>query len=194
MEANTRLLNARQAGRFVPDLDRCARRDGFTLRLNDWLRPYLTVPDDRAAALAKAWEDRDAAAVAAVLEAEPLWEPGSIRAVRDREAAGDTATAAANARLRAHFFPSLESLGEAARLSRANGEDAAAREVLADLETARWELARPEALASRARANLRLFRESGRASLAELYATWLASRAQPEVASGDARVDPGAPA
>ena len=194
VEANTRLLNARQAGRFVPDLDRCARRDGFTLRLNDWLRPYLTVPDDRAAALAKAWEDRDAAAVAAVLEAEPLWEPGSIRAVRDREAAGDTATAAANARLRAHFFPSLESLGEAARLSRASGEDAAAREVLVDLETARRELARPEALASRARANLRLFRESGRASLAELYATWLASRAQPEVASGDARVDPGAPA
>ena len=85
-------------------------------------------------------------------------------------------------------------LGEAARLSRANGEDAAAREVLVDLETARRELARPEALASRARANLRLFRESGRATLAELYATWLASRGLPEVASGDARVDPADPA
>jgi GT2 family glycosyltransferase len=191
VEANTRLLNARQVGRFVPDLDRFARRDGFTLRLNDWLRPYLTVPDDRAAALGTACGDRGAAADAAVLEAEPLWEPGYVRAIRDREAAGDAATAAASARLRAHFFPSLESLGEAVRLSRASGEDAAAREVLADLETARQALARPEALAARARANLQLFRESGRAPLAELYRQWLASRGQPAVASGDAMVDPG---
>ena len=174
--ANTKLLNDRQAGRFVADLADQARRDGFVTRLNAWLRPYLSVPAEREAALARECPADDSAAAEAFLDAQPLWQGGYVLAARAWEAAGAIPQALATARLRAHFFPSQDSLAEVARLSGLAGDQTAWQESLAGLELARRELDRPAVLTARARANATLCRQAGRPELAGCYEAWIAAQ------------------
>lgn len=173
MGANARLLNERCLGAFVPDLQRLAARDGFDVRLNAWLEPFLVeaehpnVPMDAP--------NGDAAALTAHLEQRPLDPAGYAALARLLRRQGDAAGLARVQGLRAMFFPGPESCARAREACLAAGDAPGAGYWAERLESGRRLLADPRGLTARAREGAAFFRKAGEKKMEAVYLRWIAS-------------------
>lgn len=162
---NARLLNERCRGSFSSDLHRFARQEGFEVRLNDWLEPYLAESDDR-----ELEKDLD---LAAELGEHPLWERGYSPLAGQLEAEGRHAEALAWQELCAGFFPRQEHFARALMLAALAGREERRKHWEARMRQATELIRDRERLVQRARTNLKWFKESGEQELAVLYRAWL---------------------
>ncbi len=174
---NTRLLNERCPGGFVPDLHRVGMEDGFVPALSPALELYLTLPSEREAALTDAFSRAfDADRCRLRLLAEPLWRGGYTLLAGHLERVG-TAEALAEAldwrSLQVRFFPLAEHAAALARTAARAGDAAMAENAVQATADLRATAADAAALHEKADALARWGRNAGDAVLAGLYADWL---------------------
>lgn len=115
---NARVLKERCLALLVPDLAFHAAHDGYELRLNAVLRPYLALPQRRERMLdGRLSQGLEADECAELLQREPLWLTGYGYFARMLEARGDVAGACAQRFLQSRFCPDAECMAELARLA-----------------------------------------------------------------------------
>ncbi len=169
---NARVLKERCLTLLVPDLAFHAARDGYELRLNAVLRPYLALPPRRERIFAgRLSQGLGAAECAELLQREPLWLAGYGHLAGMLEAWGDVAGACAQRFLQSRFCPDAECMVELARLARLCGD--AKRLSMAENWLAwRTEITRSGELPKVA-AEVAVFMQSlGLEDLATLYRCW----------------------
>lgn len=174
---NTRLLNERCPGGFVPDLHRIGMEDGFAPALSPALEVYLTLPPEREAALTTAFTRTfDADRCRLRLLAEPLWQGGYALLAGHLERLG-TAEALVEAldwrSLQVHFFPLAENAAALARTAARAGDAVMAENAVRAATDLRATAADTAALRKKADALARWGRSVGDTALAGLYADWL---------------------
>lgn len=106
---NARVLKERCLDMICPDLHLIAAAEGYELRISDWLRPYLALPERRRAMLDKRLVravDKDELEEA--LRYEPLWHEGRKRLIALYRGEGDLGAAARQAFLWGKFYHSFE--------------------------------------------------------------------------------------
>lgn len=169
--ANSSLLVSRHGPRLNPDIHMHAARDGYAIRLNEWLLASPCLPprrreelDARAATGApQLWAD--------LLEEEPFWDAGYTLLAGWLEARNAFSEALHFRSLAAHFQPSRAAyLALATTARRAGSEDIAAH---ADsrLQTVATQLA---TVRHKALQRLRWAGDAGERFWEKLYADWLA--------------------
>ncbi len=174
---NARLINERQPGGFTPDAHLHALADGFMPAVSPGLEFYLRLPEEREAALTRAFSANfDPERCARRLHAEPLWLRGHGLLAEHLESAGFWAEATEIRLQQARFFP-LPDIAEALAVSAAKAglaETAAAAAEQANEQRAR--AADLPALAAQAQALLRWARRAEDKTVLRLYGDWAKTR------------------
>lgn len=174
---NTRLLNERRPGGFIPDLHRIAAEDGFVPTLSPALELYLTLPQERETALSTVFARRfDADRCRARLLAEPLWQEGYALLAEHLENVGtpDSLAEAVDWRaLQVRFFPLAENAAALAKTAARAGDPAMAENAARAMADLRSTAADIPALRKKAAALARWGQNAGDTALTALYADWL---------------------
>lgn len=170
---NATVLKERCLKDFVPDLHHHAARDGYEVRLTEFLKPYLALPERRAEVL----DRRMAAGFEAdlcreMLRREPLWIRGYGLLARHCEDRGELVEACALRFLEARFRPAVQVFRELHRLALLTGNGKHADFAAARLH---WmlEIDSPGVLVAAAREVAAYMSLLGLPDVAALYRSWL---------------------
>ncbi len=179
-DANHALLTQRCGDYFSPDMHKHAGREGYELRLNEWLMGYAALPERREAELdALHGEETNALALHELLQREPLWRLGYDRLAAVLAAQGEWEAAVYAAWLRAYFFPFVDTAAGLRDIAQQAGIEEQTKECEAKLSIMREEAADREWLAQRARAMLVEAKKNREPELAAAFERWLREYGQP---------------
>jgi len=122
---NAAVLKERCVDMICPDMHLVAAAEGYEVRLTDWLRPYLALPQRRKVLLARRLDgSEEPDALAELLWREPLWHAGRRRLITLYEAAGDVRRAMRQAFFLTKHHQSPEAFAALARLAGEQGDPA----------------------------------------------------------------------
>jgi hypothetical protein len=119
---NATVLKERCVDMICPDMHLVAAAEGYEVRLTDWLRPYLTLPQRRKELLARRLPKNGADALNEMLWREPLWHAGRRHLITLYEAAGDTRRAMRQAFFLTKHYQSPEAFAALDRLAGEQGD------------------------------------------------------------------------
>lgn len=169
---NSGLLFARQGQNIRPDIHKHALADGYTLKLNDWLLPYIALDPGNCSRINDRARDMSPGDWLTLLQKEPLWVDGYDMLAAYLEKNRSYADALQIRFLGAHFGPSRKNHLALLRCA----EKAQAREMAAStLETLQNIATAAKNARTKAQKNMARAKEKGESFLVQLYFDWLES-------------------
>lgn len=181
---NSRLLGSRCSKLLTPDMNVHAEADGYQMRLNPWLDPYLVLGQQRQQEMDAAWQAcSDPEALPEMLFQEPCWEHGWDILQDHFQRLGDPHGELFTLVQKSAFYPTPQTFTGILNAAKQAGDFARVNSMIEQKIRSDAILEHPTAMRAQAKSAMYRAQSVGNDELVKIMASWIAENSQQDIAN-----------